>query len=243
MNRSKNYLETISIIILITSILITISITLYECYGYEHYNRQIFPDTINGHYDPRFFKKKLTMSELHKKLYELLTKFKSFYKGEFWLAYGTLIGGVRHNKIIPWDDDIDLHTWAKDLTQLKNPNWETNDMIWKIIPNADKPEVDEFNGIDARLICKKTGLFIDIMAYHKKLNKKSYFIKHEILSGDKNNDINLQIKPFKQVKFNDKYYNVSHDYLKDLYRYYGKNVLTHDHKGKKLDLPPVESPT
>ena len=92
------------------------------------------------------------------------------------------------------------------------------------------------------MICKKTGIFIDIMAYHKKLNKKSYFVNHEILLGDKNNDINLQIKPFKQVKLNDKYYNVSHDYLKDLYRYYGKNVLTNDHNGKKLDLPPVESP-
>ena len=57
MNRSKNYLETISIIILITSILITISITLYECYGYEHYNRQIFPNPINGHMIHDFLKR------------------------------------------------------------------------------------------------------------------------------------------------------------------------------------------
>ena len=82
------------------------------------------------------------------------------------------------------------------------------------------------------------------MSVHKKSDNK-YFVKHEILLNwdkDKNKEINFKIKPFKKVKFGDEYYNIAYDYIKDLHRIYGKNVLTHDGQGNKLDLPIVEKP-
>ena len=60
---------------------------------------------------------KKTLEKLHKVEIEILDEFVRIcnkYNLEYYLIGGTMLGAVRHQGFIPWDDDIDVGIMRKD---------------------------------------------------------------------------------------------------------------------------------
>lgn len=74
------------------------------------------------------------LREYQLKNLELLKKLNKICKENnlfFWLEGGTLLGAVRHSGFIPWDDDIDVNMWQKDMDILKNILSKDGEIIFR----------------------------------------------------------------------------------------------------------------
>lgn len=87
---------------------------------------------------------KLSHSEIVNTEKEILANFWEFCQNNdlpMWLAYGTLIGAIRHQDMIPWDDDIDVVMLADDykrmLAVLKETDGYISEHIRIVSPDID----------------------------------------------------------------------------------------------------------
>ena len=118
----------------------------------------------------------LSLQEIHKATLEMMDYIHWLCEENhivYYLAYGTLIGAVRHNGFIPWDDDFDIQMTREDYGRFRDAFRKENHAWYRI---CDRKETENyFYGIprfsDSRFHYSTThpglkpfdsGLFIDI---------------------------------------------------------------------------------
>lgn len=102
------------------------------------------------------------LMELYTHFLEALAKLKS--KPKPIIMHGSLIGFKFGQNPLPWDDDIDLCFIGKDIEEIKKLKNTINKIcLFEINPNStNRSHTDRDNVIDARIIHRANGLFIDI---------------------------------------------------------------------------------
>jgi phosphorylcholine metabolism protein LicD len=160
-----------------------------------------------------------TCRKLLKDVYDLIETDNKF------LTSGTLLGSIRHQDIIPYDDDVDLGIYGENIDEI-------NDIKYSIIKEAKKRNYickEVFFGL--KLIKNNCG--VDIFFYISENNKykflshkarklwpSEYYYKKEL------------IKYNKGIIFNNEY-NICNNTINVLNRFYGttwnEQYITHTH--------------
>lgn len=220
------YILTILLLIIITILLII------NCISYNNekfINKKFFNELKdNNHLDKRYGVIGLSNKEKHDSLIKILKFFNNYcLKNNIKpiIMHGSLIGLYFNNSILPWDDDIDIILIDDSIDKIKN--YETDNYIIEVNPfSKNRSKKDINNVIDARVISKNTGIFIDITFFYKYIENGV----HKLTAKDTHTYNYNDICPIKKSIFCGESIYIPNNVKKCLIQEYGKNVLLPKYK-------------
>lgn len=154
--------------------------------------------------------KECSLREAQLRMLEMLLEIDKICKNnniKYWLEGGSLLGAIRHNGFIPWDDDIDVGMFREDYKKFKVViEKQLSDKYFYQTPITDRYDeapwirIKDKNSYinDGKEKKYHQGLGIDIFPYDS-INKKNIKLKKII-----NIFINLKWKselPYKKKKY------------------------------------------
>lgn len=113
-----------------------------------------------------------SFSEIHDVLLELFFQFDDICKKHnltYFLAYGSLLGGVRHNGFIPWDDDFDV--WmARDqydrlIEVLNTDNLQNKFGLFSDEKKWDLPLMFQGKFVNREMLCDRNKFGTTIVTF------------------------------------------------------------------------------
>ena len=142
----------------------------------------------------------------------------------YFIMSGTLLGSVRHNEMIPWDDDADIGVMETDLEKIMALNKELNPQGYEIVPSW---RIYKFRKIGTEYP------FVDIFGFKKDNDK--YILNHQELRDTWPNEYfsEEELFPIKIYKFDNIYLkgpNYPIAYLDRMYhnwRFVGRHTGNH----------------
>jgi|SRR6185503_9659057 len=146
----------------------------------------------------------------------------------YWLTAGSLLGAVRHQGMIPWDDDIDLAFFEKDIGTIISLRSDIKKMGYEIFVNRDYLKIYL---IDGQSISKEEGgvypwkyPFIDLFPM-KQYGDKVIYASERLCNGFANEWFNFtDVSSLVLIAFGSLQVPIPNNASEYLERVYGQDV-------------------
>lgn len=191
---------------------------------------------------------KYTKPHVTKQLYHLMYITDRIFaknKIEYWVDSGTLLGVVRHQGLIPWDDDVDIKVWNRDSKRIERTTKEFAKYNVVLMPNMFGYKIF-FNDAEEIKGYKWKYPAIDVFVVNLSLDKrKILFSRYDAQRwfGECYNDPN-KLYPLKRARFGSFTVSVpsAAECIEFCKRCYGRDWNTHayagyDHENEKMVKP------